>query len=108
MGRRPQLVNLRSERGCRYCYDMVGGEGGPALGRNGSPVALANVVEYSVPKTITDETKIDAGVWWDVLDTYGGWKLERNIVTGHCRIISSERKRAAGGPEASCGPAGGK
>jgi hypothetical protein len=35
----------------------------------------------------------------NVLDTCGGWKLERNIVTGHCRIISPERKRAAWGPE---------
>ena len=137
----------------KYCYDIVGGEGAPALGRNGSPVALANVVEYAVPKTITNETKIDAawgrsetvkrvcnhlaafyftelrrildgkpsksaqvrvpqgrinldwkvmdaGVWWDVLDTCDGWKLERNIVTGHCRIISPERKRVAWGSEA--------
>ena len=137
----------------KYCYDMVGGECGPALGRNGSSVALANVVEYAVPKTITNETKIDAawgrsetakrvcnhlaafyftelrrildgkpsksaqvrvpqgrinlewkvidaGVWWNVLDTCGGWKLERNIVTGHCRIINPERRRAAWGPEA--------
>lgn len=137
----------------KYCYDMVGGEGGPALGRNGSPVALANVVEYAVPKTITEETKvdaawgrsetvkrlcnhlaafyfaelrrildgkpsksaqvrvpqgrlnlewkvIDAGVWWDILERCGGWKLERNIVTGHCRIISPERRRVAWGTEA--------
>ena len=43
---------------------------------------------------------MDAGVWWDVLDTCDGWKLERNIVTGHCRIISPERKRVAWGSEA--------
>ena len=137
----------------KYCYDMVGGEGGPALGRNGSPVALPNVVEYAVPKAITNETKIDAawgrseivkrvcnhlaafyftelqrilggkpsksaqvrvpqgrinlewkvidaGVWWDVLERCGGWKLERNVVTGHCRIISPERRRVAWGTEA--------
>ena len=136
----------------KYCYDMVGGEKGPALGRNGSPAALTNVVEYAVPKTITDETEIDAvwgrsgtvkrlcnhlasfyftelrrildgnpsksaqvrvpqgrinlewkvidaGVWWDVLDMCGDWKLERNIVTGHCRIISPERRRVAWGTE---------
>ena len=46
-----------------------------------------------------DTKVIDAGGWWDVLDTCGGWKLERNIVTGHCRIISPARKRAAWGPE---------
>ena len=42
------------------------------------------------------------------IDLNGSWEfrfeegktLERNIVTGHCRIISPERKRAAWGPEA--------
>ena len=151
---RPAIVVVNPEDTVlKYGYDMVGGEGGPALGRNGSPAALANVVEYAVPKTITDETEIDAawgrsetvkrvcnhlaafyftelrrildgkpsesaqvrvpqgrinlewkvmdaGVWWDVLDTCGGWKLERNIVTGHCRIVSPRSKRAAWGPEA--------
>ncbi|MBQ6011192.1 MAG: hypothetical protein IJL17_21860 [Kiritimatiellae bacterium] len=43
---------------------------------------------------------IDAGVWWDILERCGGWKLERNIVTGHCRIISPERRRVAWGTEA--------
>ncbi|MBQ8113729.1 MAG: hypothetical protein IJ146_11065 [Kiritimatiellae bacterium] len=42
---------------------------------------------------------MDAGVWWDVLDDCRGWKLERNIVTGHCRILSPERKRVAWGSE---------
>lgn len=150
---RPTIVVVNpKDTVLKYCYDMVGGEDGPALGRNGSSIALTNVVEYAVPKTITNETKIDAawgrsetvkrvcnhlaafyftelrrildgnpsksaqvrvpqgrinfewkvidaGVWWNVLDTCGGWKLERNIVTGHCRIISPERKRVAWGPE---------
>lgn len=30
---------------------------------------------------------MDSMVWWDVLDSSGGWKLEKNKVTGHCRII---------------------
>jgi len=43
---------------------------------------------------------VDAGVWWSVLDTCGGWKLERNSVTRHCRILNPERRRAAWGSEA--------
>ena len=137
----------------KFCYDVAGGEEGSAFGMNGSPVALANVVEYSVPGNITADTDIDApwgryesvkricnhlaafyftelarildgspspdalvrvpqgkvnlewkvvdaGVWWDVLDAYCGWKLERNVVTRHCRIVSPGRRRAAWGSEA--------
>ena len=42
---------------------------------------------------------IDAGIWWDVLETTNGWKLERNKLTGHCRILAPEKKRKAWGPE---------
>lgn len=42
---------------------------------------------------------IDAEIWWDVLDRAGGWKLERNIVTGHCRILDPSRTRTAWGSE---------
>ena len=136
----------------KYCFDVASGKGGSAFGMNGSPVPLVNVVEYSVPKTITEETKIDAfwgssetvkrvcnhlaafyftelsrildgapspdaqvrvpqgkvnlewkvvdaGVWWRVLDACAGWKLERNVVTRHCRIVSPARRRAAWGSE---------
>lgn len=40
---------------------------------------------------------IDAGVWWHVLEEKCGWKLERNIVTGHCRIINPKKVRVAWG-----------
>ena len=40
---------------------------------------------------------MDAGVWWNVLDEKDGWKLERNIVTGHCRIVNPEKVRVAWG-----------
>ena len=136
----------------KYCYDVANGAKGSAFGMNGSPAALTNVVEYSVPNTITEETKIDAlwgkseavkrvcnhlaafyftelsriidgapsavaqvrvpqgkvnlewkvidaGLWWDVIDTCDGWKLERNVVTSHFRIVSPERRRAAWGSE---------
>ena len=42
---------------------------------------------------------LDAGIWWDVLETADGWKLERNRLTGHCRILDSAKKRKAWGPE---------
>lgn len=42
---------------------------------------------------------IDAGVWWDILDEKDGWKLERNIVTGHCRILNPEKVRVAWGSQ---------
>ena len=42
---------------------------------------------------------VDAGVWWRVLDACAGWKLERNVVTRHCRIVSPARRRAAWGSE---------
>ena len=43
---------------------------------------------------------MDSMVWWDVLDSSGGWKLEKNKVTGHCRIIDPGRLRKAWGREA--------
>ena len=43
---------------------------------------------------------LDAGIWWDVLETTNGWKLERNKLTGHCRILDPEKKRKAWGTEA--------
>lgn len=42
---------------------------------------------------------MDAGVWWDVLASSNGWKLEKNVVTGHCRILDPERRRRAWGRE---------
>ncbi len=40
---------------------------------------------------------VDAGIWWRVVDTCQGWKLERHILTGHARIISPEKVRYAWG-----------
>lgn len=42
---------------------------------------------------------MDSEVWWDVLETACGWKLEKNKVTGHCRIIDAAKKRHAWGLE---------
>ncbi len=43
---------------------------------------------------------LDRGIWWDVLETCGGWKLERNKVTTHCRILDPACRRVAWGSEA--------
>jgi hypothetical protein len=40
---------------------------------------------------------MDVEVWWEVIDKKDGWKLERNIVTGHCRIVNPEKLRVAWG-----------
>jgi pimeloyl-ACP methyl ester carboxylesterase len=58
-------------------------------------------VRVMVPQDkINFEWKVmDAGVWWDVLDEKDGWKLERNIVTGHCRILNPEKVRVAWGSQ---------
>lgn len=143
----PQDVTLK------YVYALAGGEGGRALGADGTVEALVNVEQYAVPADVTDTTEIadawgrldavkrianhhatfyfaelgrildgepstnaqirvpqdkvnvelkvvDAGIWWDILDTVQGWKLERNIITGHCRILDPERHRVAWGSEA--------
>ena len=43
---------------------------------------------------------MDSMVWWDRLDSSGGWKLEKNKVTGHCRIVDPDKLRTAWGCEA--------
>ena len=43
---------------------------------------------------------MDAEIWWTVLESLAGWKLEKNKVTGHCRIIDPEKLRKAWGREA--------
>ena len=42
---------------------------------------------------------MDSEIWWTVLDSSDGWKLEKNKVTGHCRIIDPDKLRTAWGRE---------
>ena len=42
---------------------------------------------------------MDSEIWWTVLDSFRGWKLEKNKVTGHCRIIDPDKLRKAWGHE---------
>lgn len=65
----------------------------------GKPSATPQV---RVPQDLVNvELKVaDAGIWWDVLDVVKDWKLERNIVTGHCRILDPGKRRVAWGSEA--------
>ena len=44
---------------------------------------------------------MDAGVWWEQLDENKGWKLQKNKLTGHCRILNPNRVRVAWGSETS-------
>lgn len=50
----------------------------------------------------------DSGVWWEVLEEAAGWKLEKNKVTGHCRILNPASCRTAWGPEVQMRAAFGK
>ena len=43
---------------------------------------------------------MDSEAWWTVLDSFNGWKLEKNKVTGHCRVIDPDKLRKAWGREA--------
>ena len=40
---------------------------------------------------------MDAGIWWDVVEEAAGWKLERNRLTGHARILDPRKVRKAWG-----------
>ncbi len=42
---------------------------------------------------------MDWEIWWDVLETASGWKLERHKVTRHCRILDPKKTRVAWGRE---------
>ena len=60
----------------------------------------ANVQVKVVQDKINLEWKtLDKGVWWNVMDTCQGWKLEKNIVTRHYRILNPEKRRVAWGGE---------
>ncbi len=43
---------------------------------------------------------MDAEIWWNVLEVESGWKLEKNKITGHCRILDPKKTRVAWGREA--------
>ena len=38
-------------------------------------------------------------VWWNDLHEHKGWRIQRNSLTGHCRIIDPENVRHAWGTE---------
>ncbi len=47
-------------------------------------------------------------IWWNTLDSCQGWQLQKNILTGHCRILTPKKVRAAWGDEATMRAAFGK
>lgn len=44
-----------------------------------------------------ERSVIDNGVFWQVVDEKNGWKLERNLVTGHARVVDPQKVRRAWG-----------
>lgn len=148
----PALVIMNPQDTVLKYIFTISGQEAPSLGTDGTLKPVTNVVEYSVPSTVTEDTTvdalwgkseglkrlcnhlapfyftelekilagapstnvqvkvvqdkinlewktIDAGIWWDVMDTCQGWKLEKNIVTYHYRILNPEKKRVAWGGE---------
>mgnify|MGYP003292162474 CR=1 FL=1 len=71
-----------------YMRRLIGGE--EPSGETMVPQGLVNI-NWPV---------IDAGIWWDVVDEFDGWKLERNKVSGLCRILDPKKVRTAWGKEA--------
>lgn len=55
--------------------------------------------EIMIPQDfITIEWPVmDKGIWWEVIEEREGWKLERNIITGHARILDPNKIRRAWG-----------
>ena len=46
------------------------------------------------------QTKVmDAGVFWDDIKTKNGWKLQKNTISQHCRILDPNSSRIASGSE---------
>lgn len=42
---------------------------------------------------------MDKGVFWNTIGSAGGYKLQKNMFTRHCRIIDSKKIRRAWGTE---------
>ena len=55
--------------------------------------------EVMVPQSLptVEGSVMDAGLWWDTLAETNGWKLQRNKVTRHARIIDPAKVRKAWG-----------
>ncbi|WP_049962951.1 hypothetical protein [Ruminococcus sp. HUN007] len=44
---------------------------------------------------------VDAGVFWNTIGEGGGYKLEQNMITQHCRILDRSGIRRGWGSEAA-------
>ena len=62
-------------------------------GVNMSALTIAETSDYGIVRIICDNVFHAV----DVLDEAGGWKLERNKVTGHARILDPQKVRRAWG-----------
>jgi hypothetical protein len=40
------------------------------------------------------------GIFWENLAAFGGWRIQKNIITCHCRILDPEDTRRAWGTAA--------
>ncbi len=79
------IANHHEKFYIEYARRILGGEepSGKVMVPQGFPTVQGRVM--------------DSEVWWDVLESFQGWKLEKNKVTGHCRIIDPKKTRTAWG-----------
>ena len=62
---------------------------------DGEPASEEVMVYQSLPTL--ERRVMDSGLWWETLAEAAGWKLQRNKVTRHARIIDPQRVRKAWG-----------
>lgn len=62
---------------------------------DGEDVSQGVIVPQTLPTV--ELPVMDAGIWWDVVETCKDWKLERNKITGHARILDPKKVRKAWG-----------
>lgn len=63
------------------------------------PAAIAAVKEILQSKISLPNFPCRVAKWgmWDTICEYGGWRLEQNVFTKHCRIVDPEGRRRAWG-----------
>ena len=61
--------------------------------------SLVRICQKQSKRALNIPTSTMGGkIFWDSLEV-GGWKIQRNRVSGHCRVLDPENQRRAHGSE---------
>lgn len=74
-------------------------------GVEGIPVAAADGIETDVPSDLPinwDLPTMGGTQFWTDLAHRSGWRIQRNSLTGHCRLLDGDNIRRAWGSEEQC------